>query len=57
MTGFEENAQNPNFWHLIPLNPQIKIFSNSSSDTFFALLTPNIQQSFRKKLMSSLRDI
>ena len=50
MTGFLENVKkNSNFWHLIPLNPRIKIFfQNSSRVTFFTLLTPNFMQSFRK---------
>ena len=35
MSGFEKMSQNRNFWHLIPLNPQIKIFfQNSGSVTF-----------------------
>ena len=42
-------SKNPNFWHLIPLNPRIKIFfQNSGRVTFFTLLTPNFMQSFRK---------
>ena len=40
MTNFEENNQKNNFWYLTPLNPRIKIlFQNSSSATFFTLLT------------------
>ena len=27
MTGFGENVQKPEFFHLIPLNPQIMIFT------------------------------
>ena len=35
MTGFWENVQNTNFWHLIPLIPQNKIcFQNSCRITF-----------------------
>ena len=42
-------SKNPYFWHLIPLNPRIKIFfQNSGRVTFFTLLTPNFMQSFRK---------
>ena len=42
-------SKNLNFWHLIPLNPRIKIFfQNSGRVTFFTLLTPNFMQSFRK---------
>ena len=50
MTGFREKmTKTPNFWHLIPLNPWIKIFfQNSGSVTFFTLLTFNFMQSFRK---------
>ena len=49
MTGFQENVQKPNFRHLIPLNPRIKMFfQNSGRVTFFTLLTPIFMQSFRK---------
>ena len=42
-------SKNPNFWHLIPLNPRVKIFfQNSGRVTFFTWLTPNFMQSFRK---------
>ena len=42
-------SKNLNFWHLIPLNPRIKIFfQNSGRVTFFTLLTPNFMQNFRK---------
>ena len=45
----EKMSKIPNFWHLIPLNPRIKIFfQNSGHVTFFTLLTPNFMQSFRK---------
>ena len=40
MTGFWKISKNPNFWHLIPFNPWIKIFYQiSSCVTLFTLLT------------------
>ena len=51
-------SENSNFWHLIPLNPRIKIFfHNISSVTFFTLLTPNFMQSFRKTNEQSPRSL
>ena len=36
----EKMSKNPNFWHLIPLNPRINIFfQNSCRVTFFTLWT------------------
>ena len=57
MIGIEENVKKPDFWHLIPLDPRIRIFQNSGCVTFFTLLTLNFMQSFRKNLMSDLRHI
>ena len=42
MTGFQENAQNPNFLHLIPLIPGLRFFFK------VPLLTLHIMQNFRK---------
>ena len=42
-------SKNPNFLHLIPLNPRINIFfQNSCRVTFFTSLTSNFMQSFGK---------
>ena len=47
MNGFQEISIDPKFWHLIPLDPRIKIvFQNSGWFTFFTLLTPNFMQNF-----------
>ena len=45
MTGFGENVQKPNFYHINPLNPK----------TFSTLSTPNFMQSFRKTNEASMR--
>ena len=41
MTGFRENVQNPNFWHLILLNPRIKIFSKYKTTLKWCPLLPS----------------
>ena len=47
MASFGENVKKPKF---STLSPPIKIiFQNSGTVTFFALLTPNFMQTFRKK--------
>ena len=51
-------SKNPNFWHLIPLNPRIKIFfQNSDRVTFLNFIDPKLRAKFQKKQMSSLWDI
>ena len=46
MASFGENVKKPKF---STLSPPIKIiFQNSGTVTFFALLTPNFMQTFRK---------
>ena len=48
MTGFQENFQTPNFGHLTPLNPRIKIFlKHGSTLKWYALLSSTIMQKIR----------
>ena len=51
-------SKNPDFWHLIPLNSQIKIFFQKSSRViFFYFIDPQLHAKFQEKLMSSLQGI
>ena len=56
MTDFQENVQNPKFWHLIPLNPGIKIFFKIPTMSFFYVIDPLLHAKFYKDLiMASYR--
>ena len=59
MTGLGENVpQNPFFWHLTPLNAQIKIFLKMTAcDTFFQFIDLQLHAKFQKKLINRLQDI
>ena len=48
MTSFRKMSKNLNFWHLIPLNPQIKIFSKYGTTLKWNRLLPStIMQKIR----------
>ena len=57
MSGFGKMPKTPKFWHLIPLNPRIKICSKFEPCHFLYFINSQLHAKFQKKLMSNSRDI
>ena len=53
----EKMSKNSYFWHVIPLNPQIKIFFKNRAVSVFLLSFSHFMQNFRKNLMNGLQAI
>ena len=49
--------KNHYFWHLLPLNPQIKIFFKIQAVSLFYFTDLQLYAKFQKKIMNSLWDI
>ena len=50
MIDFWENAQTPKFWHLIPFNPQIKIFFKIPAMSLFYFSDHQLHKKFQQKV-------